>query len=360
MSHYIETAFMGSNKPAWHGLGTVVAGQPTSAEALRLAELDWTVVLEPVHVHSPCGASIELPGWRATVRTDRAVSDPTRALGCVGSRYTPIQNVDAFAMADDLVGEGGARFESAGSLKGGRRVWMLAKLPEPASVRDDKIEQYLLLTNSHDGSRAMEVLCTPVRVVCWNTLAFALRRGSSNGSNKVTIRHTSNAATRVAEARRVLGLAADHFQDHTETMEELAGYKVDRRFTEAYLKTLFPDPKSGGSNKRATKTRDRISDLFQGGQAGAEQDATRGTAYGLLNAVSEFVDHYRTVRVTGSSTREENRMESILYGSGAKVRTSAFGLLSRATGIGSDAPALVDLHTPDPTAENVLNMIDLN
>ena len=283
-------------------------------------------------------------------------SDTGNALACVGSRYQPIQNAEAFQMADDLVREGGARFESAGSLKGGRRVWLLAALPDSAHVRDEELKQYLLLSSAHDGTRAMEVLLTPVRVVCWNTLSLAIREATS----KVKIRHTRNAGDRIGEARRVLGLAGEYFEQHAETMTELAGYSVDRAFTEAYLKALVPDPKGAASPTRAGKTRAQIGRLFNGAQRGAGSDAVRGTAYGLLNAVTEFIDHYRTARATQSGSRAENRMESVLYGSGAQLRDKAYGLLSRATGVGFDGVPLAAQATPNPTADDVLSMVDLN
>ena len=356
MAHYFESGFFGSAKPAWHGLGVVVAGCPNSADALELAGLGWAVTLEPVYVSDGNGGRVEIEKWRATVRSDKPAGDPARALGCVGARYEPIQNVEAFAMADELVGEGGARYESAGSLKGGRRVWLLAKLPASTDVQGDQLAQYLLLTNAHDGTRAMECLLTPVRVVCWNTLSLALRRGAQH---RVKLRHTRNVRDKIGEARRVLGLAGEYFQEHAQTMGELAQYRVDDAFRDAYLKALIPDPNGDASPTRARKARVQVGSLFHGSQFGQAEPALRGNAYGLLNAVSAFVDHYRTVRTTKGSTRAENRMESILYGSGSQLRDKAFGLLSRATGIGSDEIPLVAAANPNPTADDVLSMVNV-
>jgi hypothetical protein len=142
-------------------------------------------------------------------------------------------------------------------------------------------------------------------------------------------------------------------------MRALADYPVDRAFTEAYLRALVPDP-ADAKPTRAEKSRRTIAHLFNGHQAGADHDAVRGNAYGLLNAVTQFVDHYRTVRTTKTATRAENRMESVLYGSGARFRDRAYGLLSRATGVGSDLPALVDQANPNPTADDVLNMVSID
>ena len=134
-------------------------------------------------------------------------------------------------MADDLVGEGGARFESAGSLKNGRRVWMLAKLPETATVADEELTQYLLLSNAHDGTRAMEVLLTPVRVVCWNTLSWAIREAKQ----KISIRHTENHDSQIRQAKAILDDAESYYAATGELLHKLADTKVDNRFAEAYL-----------------------------------------------------------------------------------------------------------------------------
>ena len=232
----------------------------------------------------------------------------------------------------------------------------MAKLPESAKVADEELAEYLLLTNAHDGTRAMEVLLTPVRVVCWNTLSVALRTTTS----KVKIRHTRNAGQWIGEAQRVLGLAGAYFAEHAQTMNKLADYKPDRAFVEAYLQALVPDPKGDASPTRARKSRATIGRLYAGRQAGGSNEAVRGTAFGLLNAVTEFVDHYRTVRKTGTATRAENRMESVLYGSGAQLRDRAYGLMAQATGIGFDGVPLVAANKPDPSADDVLSMVSVN
>ena len=133
MSHEImelDNVMLGSGLEAWHGLGTIVAGQPDSATALRVAGLDWGVDLEQVLLSDGNGGTIKVPNGFAIVRDDLDLSDPRRVLGSVTGRYHPVTNREAFEIADALAGEGGARFETAGSLRNGKICWMLARMPE--------------------------------------------------------------------------------------------------------------------------------------------------------------------------------------------------------------------------------------
>ena len=204
MAHEMERfdhAVFGDNKAAWHGLGTVVEGNPTSAEAIRIAQLDWPVHKEPLYVEGAEGGRMAVPNWCATVRGDLPKDEPLRVLGCVTKRYEVIQNAHAFSILDELSGEGGARIETAGSIRNGKIVYMTAILPEVTRVVDDTVCRYLLLTTAHDGTRSVQVLFTPVRVVCSNTLHWAL--GLSK--NRASIVHTGNTRVKIEEAKRVLG-----------------------------------------------------------------------------------------------------------------------------------------------------------
>lgn len=251
-----------------------------------------------------------------------------RILGVVGDRYEPIQNAEAFSIADDLAGMGGARFESAGSLRNGKLVWLLAVLPQQSRVRDDVIDRYLLLTNPHDGSGAMQIMFTGVRVVCWNTLTQALRGAKTQAS----IWHILNRQQQIEQARQVLGLAAQYFDQQAAVFDRLASTPVEQQFVARFLNAVFPDP-AGKSNTRAANTRERVSDLFLGGQQGADQEAARGTAYGLWNAVCEYADHERTVMAFNQRTAADARMDSILFGSASRLKMDSAALLGRVLGI---------------------------
>ena len=162
MAANVETMMYVRERP-WHGLGTEVSEAPNSQDALRLAELDWTVRQESIY---NAGGSV-IKGFKANVRdSDGSV------LGVVGDRYQIVQNSDAFRFTDDLIG-GDVHYETAGSLRGGKQVWLLARMPE-RKIAGDEVEPYLCFTNAHDGSTGVRVCMTPIRVVCSNTLNVAL------------------------------------------------------------------------------------------------------------------------------------------------------------------------------------------
>lgn len=163
MSVAVESMFYTREKP-WHGLGVRVEEAPTSTDALRLAGLDWEVAQEPIFTET--GDAIA--GYKVNVRDrDRKV------LGVVSDRYKIIQNKEAFAFTDTLLGRG-VRYETAGSLQEGKRVWLLARLPREYIIAGERISPYLVFSNSHDGSGAVRVALTPIRVCCNNTLNLAL------------------------------------------------------------------------------------------------------------------------------------------------------------------------------------------
>ena len=163
MSANVETMFYVREKP-WHGLGTLVMEAPASADALVWAGLDWRVIQKEVRTED----GDWIAGYKANVRsTDGSV------LGIVSDRYKVVQNEDAFRFTDELLGEG-VTYETAGSLQYGRKVWMLARMPQRYIIAGDEIEPYLVIMNSHDGSSGVKVAMTPIRVVCQNTLNLAL------------------------------------------------------------------------------------------------------------------------------------------------------------------------------------------
>ena len=212
MSANVETMFSVRETP-WHGLGRIVMDAPASREALELAGLDWQV--ESRNIYSGTGAMI--PGYRANVRsTDDAV------LGVVSDRYRIVQNEEAFQFTDDLLGEG-VTYETAGSLQGGKKVWMLARLPRKYLIAGDQVEPYLVIFNSHDGSSGVKVAMTPIRVVCQNTLNLAL----NTAKRSWTARHTENVLLRVQDARETLQLDSNKLYENIVYLEMRSrGYEV--------------------------------------------------------------------------------------------------------------------------------------
>ena len=208
----VETMFSVRETP-WHGLGRIIMDAPASREALELAGLDWQV--ESRNIYSGTGAMI--PGYRANVRsTDDAV------LGVVSDRYRIVQNEEAFQFTDDLLGEG-VTYETAGSLQGGKKVWMLARLPRKYLIAGDQVVPYLVIFNSHDGSSGVKVAMTPIRVVCQNTLNLAL----NTAKRSWTARHTENVLLRVQDARETLQLDSNKLYENIVYLEMRSrGYEV--------------------------------------------------------------------------------------------------------------------------------------
>lgn len=294
MPALVETMFSVREKP-WHGLGTIVAEAPTSQDALRFAGLDWRVDPQPVYD----GRGIVIPGYQANTRdSDGSV------LGIVSGRYSIVQNADAFAFTDFLVGEG-ITYETAGSLRGGRQIWLLGKMPE-RYIAGDKFEPYVCFTNTHDGSGAVKCCMTPVRVVCNNTLNMALKGAKRTWST----RHVGDVLNRVNDARETLLLAGEYMKALEEEADRLANEIMPMDAVKKGLDRLFPvDEKASDRQKQTAKdAKDQIMvcmfrpDLAQ----------FLGTKWGFLNAVSDYVGHSDPVRKTKNF--EENRWSNIIGG----------------------------------------------
>ena len=273
MSANVETMMYVREKP-WHGLGTEVPEAPASADALRFAGLDWTVRQEPVY--NARGGVI--PGYKSNVRdTDGSV------LGIVGDRYKVVQNVDAFNFTDDLIG-GDVRYETAGSLREGRQVWLLAKMPE-REIAGDLVEPYLCFTNSHDGSGGLKVCMTPIRVVCNNTLNLALHTAKRIWS----MRHTENIRERMAEARDCLFRADEYMTNLSLYADSAANRRLYDADIKAILEELFPvtDKSTEREKANAKKCRDEFMVCY----FAPDIARFRGTAWGFINAASDLVTH---------------------------------------------------------------------
>ena len=221
----VETMFYVREKP-WHGLGTEVQEAPASIDALIYAGLDWRV--EQRDVYTGDGALI--PGYKANIRnTDNA------ALGIVSDRYKVVQNEDAFQFTDDLLGEG-VTYETAGALQGGKKVWMLAKMPHRYIIAGDEIAPYLVVMNSHDGSSGIKVAMTPIRIVCQNTLNLAL-----NSAKRIwTTKHTENVMSRAHEARETLMLAETYMGELGRCIDDLSKIKLTDKKVLEFMQEFFP------------------------------------------------------------------------------------------------------------------------
>ena len=284
MAANVETMFYTREKP-WHGLGIRVAEAPSSEEALRLAGLDWQVKQEPVYTDT----GEVSPGYKANIR-DR----DRRVLGVVTDRYKIIQNQEAFAFTDALLGKG-VRYETAGSLQGGRRVWLLARLPKEYIISGEQVSPYLVFSNTHDGSGAVKVALTPVRVVCCNTLNLALDTAKRSWS----MIHTGNIRDKLQEAEDTLFMAEAYMMQLGKEFGNLQRQKITDRQVAEYIEMLLPLEKDATAiqNKNITKLREDMAHRYYDAP---DLQGTGKNAYRFLNAVSDFATHAKPLRRTAN------------------------------------------------------------
>lgn len=294
MSANVETMFYVRETP-WHGLGTRVEEAPTSADALRLAGLDWRVEQQPVTLAD--GTAI--PGYRANVRsTDKKV------LGVVSDRYKIVQNEDAFSFTDELIG-GDVRYETAGSLSGGKRVWLLAKMPAE-KIAGDEVDPYLCFSNTHDGSGSIRVCMTPIRVVCNNTLNLAMNTARRSWATC----HTGDMETKMQEARICLEMAGKYMDDLAVYADQLANTRVTDDQIQQILNEMFPVEEDAGSRKKTTV--EKAKEEFMVCYLRPDIAKFLGTAWGVVNAMSDMVCHSEPRRK--SDTYRENNWGRIMDG----------------------------------------------
>ena len=284
MAANVETMFYTREKP-WHGLGTRVETAPTSKEALQLAGLDWKVIQKPILTED--GSLIE--GFKANVR-DR----DQKVLGVVSNRYKVVQNEEAFAFTDALLGEG-VRYETAGSLAEGKRTWILAMLPHKYIIAGDEITPYLVFMNSHDGSGAIKAAMTPIRVICQNTLNLALARAKRSWSTN----HIGDISGKMEDARNTLQLANCYMVELGKGIEQLQRVKLSDKQVLEFVEEFFPvsEDMSIQQKKNMQSLQEDMKiryfdapDLKQVGKNG----------YRFVNAVSDFATHSRPLRETAN------------------------------------------------------------
>jgi phage/plasmid-like protein (TIGR03299 family) len=317
-----ESGFMGGNKPAWHGLGTVIPEDVvTSEQAIELAGLDWEVVTQPLYVGAPTDPAA-MSGWTTTQYTaldsHKAIGRMREvegemtydAFGVVGKGFTPVQNKQAFAFADDLVDSSEAKWHTAGSLRSGRKVWMQMRVPA-ADVSiggmevDELVRMFLLISNAHDGSGALRIDLTPVRVVCENTQTLAIHGAQRSWA----VRHTSGITQRMQLARKALELTFRY----SEQLAVVGNTLVERKMTStefaAFVKQLVPLPSAGDpQGERAAKNRAEARAAIQAiYDLAPNLDNVRGTQWAALQAVAEYSDHGRPMRDGTVTTAVERR-----------------------------------------------------
>lgn len=317
MSHAIESAVF--NQPAWHKLGIQLGRNFTGDEALKYGELDWNVRLAGIMaLGSADHGSLCINTHNAVVRFGAAI-DPS-VLGVVGENYVPIQNKEVKELADAIIGEGQAVYNAAGSLYNGKKVFFVLQMAPGYLEGHDQIDKYLLVCSSHDGSMSLQIRFTPVRVVCANTLAVALK---GFAASSYTVRHVGNWKEKVAEAREALNLSGCYFrymeqQFNKMIMEEYTKDKM-AELTKQLLPAELDDQGDELISSSLSDRRDTLINLYDSAIGVENYKDTRWAAF---NAVTEFADHHSNFRTDSS------RMESVLWGNAASMKNKAFSLLS--------------------------------
>ena len=294
MAALVETMFYTKREKPWHGLGTPVDDALTAEEAIEKAGLAWDVNPMPVYDHN----GIVIPGYSANTR-----SSDGSVLGIVGSRYSIVQNKEAFDFTDSLIGEG-LKYETAGSLKDGKRIWLLGKMPE-RYINGDKFDPYIVFTNTHDGTGAVKCCMTPVRVVCNNTLNMALEGARQSWST----RHTGNIQTKLADARRTLELADVYLRNFAEQADRLANERMDSQMVVTVLNQILPVPKD--ATDRQLKSVQETKNEIQVCMLAPDLIKFAGSKWQFLNAVADYVDHGSRKK---TKNWEENRFANIIDG----------------------------------------------
>ena len=330
-------SFFSVQQKPWHSLGQVVTNYPTSRKALEYAGLDFGVekrsLFTSKKLFALTGERLIIDHLFATVRTDTET-----VLGVVGSGYQTVQNTDAFAFFDAIVKGEGIRYETAGALGKGERIFITAKLPSYIRVgREDLIEQYLFLTTSHDGSGSITAAFTPVRIVCNNTLNAALQ----NMSNCVRIRHTNNAKTRLEQAHKVMGITNTLSQQLEEMFNNWSKVRItDKEVYKMIQLALIPnkevlrDIRRGKEDELSTHFLNICNEAYEYAMGNETQglNTTRGTLFGAYNGVTGYFQNVRSYK------SEEAKLKSLLYGGTGQQRTqAAFDLCNAYASKGGDA-----------------------
>ena len=332
MSHGIELTNGRANmaytgRTPWHSLGQNIEGTFDAETALREANLDWEVEVAPLYYQQPVEPGH--PDYTVTNPNSLVAStkgqivrrvDTGDELGVVGPKYSPLQNKDAFAFFDGVFGEGKARYETAGYLGKGERMWLLANMTanDPIEIiPGDEVNKYLLLTNDFTGSYSVLGSFTPVRVVCNNTLTAAVS-SIIKGGNTVRVKHVGDVKNRLQFAGEVLSASGVFYDEVKNLFQSFARKQLNGEQTRNYIHlSLFDDNKE---SKSRSKKVDMVEGLMHTGR-GSDIAGVRGTVWGAYNAVTEYVDHIKEYR--GGDAK---KLEASQFGTGRHLKTKALKL----------------------------------
>jgi phage/plasmid-like protein (TIGR03299 family) len=296
-----KVSFAPRGEKAWHGLGQYVSEAMTSEQAIELGGLNYTVEKRPLYAPGWEGTMVEAEGHYGNVRTDT-----NEILGIVKGRYRIVQNKDAFGFFDTIIDKGEAIFETAGALGKGERIFVTAKLPEDMLVRGERVEKYIMLTNSHDGTSTIIAGFTPIRVVCNNTLTAALKKLD----NKVSISHTASAESRLKEASRVMGIASKYMDEVNMTFESMTTRKLSdlemKYFIETVMKNSIKEDKS--DKEASTRMKNLVDQVYSFAITHPTQttEAAYRTLWGAYNGISGYYNFLKDYKNADQKMKDMN------------------------------------------------------
>ena len=277
-----QISFMERQAP-WYGIGTDTRGKNSAEEVLQQAGLDWNVIQRPIRTDEEDG--IPLGGYYANIRESDG-----KPLGIVRDRYQVVQNREAFSFIDSLAGEG-VTFLQAGSFQGGKKVWILSKLPEDYPLMDNQVSPYIVFINSHDGSGSIKAAMTPVRVACQNMLNLALRKAVRYWSAN----HTGNIEGKLTDARNTLLYADRYMKELQQESEALRKIILTDTMAEELVAKLLPMEEGASEIQLRNRKAQREELWYRYRKAPDLQDLGRN-GYRFLNAVSDFATHSEPLR----------------------------------------------------------------
>lgn len=305
MSSLVETMAYAGEEP-WHGIGNKISGQQDLETWKSKAGMNWEILEAPVRYLTDSAASLTYPGQKVLYR-----SDSKCPLSVVSDRYKVVQPEEILEFYKDLSEISGFEMETAGVLKGGRTIWALAKTGQSVALKGNDITNgYVLLATACDGTLATTAQFTSIRVVCSNTLAIAL----SSGRGTVKVKHSTKFNPQAV--KKELGIAVSAWDDFVYRMKALSERKVNTTEAFHYFLEVFALPAGAPAytNERAMA---KAMSLYEGAGRGAELSSAKGTAFGLLNAVTEFIDHERRAKSA------DHRLDSAWFGHGATLKADA-------------------------------------
>lgn len=313
----------------WHGLGKALEVPPaTSEEAIRMAGLDWEVEKRGLYYeHADAASKDAKEGWahsRASSSMSVVRKDTGRELGVIKAGFQPFQNRDAFKFFDQAIGNG-VEYRVAGSLKNNQIIWILVSFPLFLQVGgpEDKLYPFIVLANSHSGEWAWRLQYTMVRVICNNTFVASMREGDIGAAPMTKIGHKKGIEERVLDVAKSLEQARLTFERSQELFNQLAQTKVTEDQAMEYFHRLEPNPAPDKNPARREASRAIMWDAFNIGP-GAELASAQGTAWGLFNAATYYIDHVRGTRsVKVTDAHRDHRLTSGWFGDGRAYKQRA-------------------------------------